>query len=155
MKISPVFFLLVLSILSCTSARPANQQRGVTDEGTIRLLEEQERLGVLNRDTAALRRVWSEQLIVNSPTNRVSSGRAVVLNFMQQGLIQYSSFERTIEHLRIDDNLAFVMGAETVHPMGNAPQAGQTVQRRFTHVWKKDGGVWLLAARHANVVPGR
>ena len=90
---------------------------------------------------------------MNSPLNRVSSDRAVALNMVHQGLIHYSVFDRTIEHLRIDGDLAFVMGAETIQPTGNAPQAGRTVQRRFTHVWKKRAGVWRMVARHANVIP--
>jgi hypothetical protein len=45
------------------------------------------------------------------------------------------------------------MGGETIQPIGNAPQAGQTVQRRFTHVWKNEEGVWRLVARHANIIP--
>lgn len=153
MKIRVLALPLLLSLLGCITPRPANQPQGTSDEATIRLLEEQERVGVLNRDTAALRRVWSEQLIVNSPSNQVSSDRSVVLNLVGQGLIHYAVFDRRIERLRIDGDVAFVMGAETIQPTGNAPQAGQTVQRRFTHVWKKDAGVWRLVARHANIIP--
>lgn len=152
MKGTALALPLVLLLLGCATARLANQP-DTTDEATIRLLEEQERVAVLNRDTAALVQLWSEQLIVNAPSNQVSSDRSVVLNLMRQGLIHYSLFERRIERLRIDDDIAFVMGGETIQPIGNAPQAGQTVQRRFTHVWKKETGVWRLVARHANIIP--
>ena len=107
---------------------------------------------MLNRDTAALRRVWAEQLIVNSPMNQVAPDRATVLNSVRLGRIHYSSFERKIEHLRIHGDVAVVMGAEAIQPAGNAPQAGQKVQRRFTHVWRKEAGVWRLVARHANII---
>ena len=96
--------------------------------------------------------VWSEQLVVNAPSNRISADRDTVLNLMRQGLIHYSSFERRIERLRVDGDIAIVMGAETIMPVGNSPQAGQTVQRRFTHVWKKEAGAWRLVVRHANVI---
>ena len=153
MKATALALPLVLALLGCSTAIPADQARDASDEATIRLLEEQERAGVLARDTAALERVWSEQLIVNAPSNQVSSDRGVVLNLMRQGLIHYSLFERRIEWLRVDGDLAIVMGAETIQPIGSAPQAGQTVQRRFTHVWKKEAGVWRLVARHANIIP--
>ena len=39
-----------------------------------------------------------------------------------------------------------------VQPIGDAPLAGKTVQRRFTNIWKKDGNTWCAIARHANVV---
>jgi ketosteroid isomerase-like protein len=110
-------------------------------------------MGVLNRDTEALLRLWSEQLIVNAPSNQISSDRSVVLNLMRQGLIHYALFERRIERLRIDDGIAIVMGGETIQPTGHAPQAGQTVQRRYTHIWKKESGTWRLVARHANIIP--
>lgn len=153
MKVSTLAVLSILSLFGCSTAGTSDQPRGTTDEATIRILEEQERLGVLNRDTAALQRVWSEHLIVNNPTNRISPDRNVVLELVRGGQISYSSFQRTIEWIRVDGDLALVMGAETIQPTGNAPQAGQTVNRRFTHVWKRDSGVWRLVGRHANIVP--
>jgi ketosteroid isomerase-like protein len=47
------------------------------------------------------------------------------------------------------------MGAETVRPIGEAPLAGQTVERRLTNIWKKEAGTWRMIARHANVSPPR
>jgi hypothetical protein len=137
--------LLILSFLllaGCTTVIP--------DEETIRSLEEQERMGVLNQDIQALERVWSEQFMVNTPTNQVSPNRSIVVDLVRQGIIHYSSFERSIEQIRFDGDIAIVMGAETVQPAGDAPLAGQTVHRRFTHIWKYDGATWRLVARHAN-----
>jgi ketosteroid isomerase-like protein len=145
-------FLLLL--LGCATASPAN--RLAVDltgaEATIRSLEEQERLAVLNQDAQALQRLWSERFIVNSPLNQIAPNRSVVLDLLQQGLIRYSSFERRIEQIRLDGDVAIVMGGETVQPIGNAPLAGQTLQRRFTHMWKHEQGAWRLVARHANNV---
>src|SRR6185295_4933996 len=101
---------------------------------------------------AALQRVWSEGLVVNTPSNQISPDREVVLNLVRQGLIDYARFERRIERLRIDGDIAIVMGGETIEAIGSSPQAGQTVQRRFTHVWKKEAGTWRLVARHANLI---
>lgn len=143
---------LVIPALSTISFAQEAQDAAGADEMTIRSLEEQVRVGVLNRDPQALQLVWSEHFMVNAPANRVSPNRGVVLDRMRQGLIHYSSYETRIEQLRIDGDIAIVMGAETVQPIGKAPLAGQTVQRRFTHVWKRQGGRWLLIARHANVV---
>lgn len=146
---------LLLLVVGCATVGPAAQTRAsiAADEASIRAFEEQERQGILNRDSQALQRIWSEHFMVNSPFNQVSPDAGVVLDLMRQGLIHYSSFERRIEHLRIDGDIAIVMGAETVRPTGNAPLAGQTVQRRFTHIWRRDGGTWRLIARHANNIP--
>lgn len=111
---------------------------------------------MLKQDFAALERIWSEHFMVNAPMNQVAPNRAVVLDIFRQGLAHYASFDRRIERLRLAGDLAFVMGSETVQPIGSAPLAGQTVERRFTHVWQKDGGAWRLVARHANnVLPSR
>ena len=59
---------------------------------------------------------------------------------------------RLIEFIRIDGNIAIVMGAETVQAIGDAPLARKTVQRRFTNIWKKDAKSWCAIACHAHVV---
>jgi ketosteroid isomerase-like protein len=41
----------------------------------------------------------------------------------------------------------------TIRELDNQELAGQTVHRRFTNVWKKEGDTWRLWARHANVIP--
>jgi len=50
----------------------------------------------------------------------------------------------------------FIMGLETVEPRVDTPSAGlsagRKVQRRFTNVWREEGGTWRLYARHANVI---
>src|SRR5688572_14367668 len=155
MKPATMFpFLLLLLACAIVPAYAQVDADSANDEAAIRALQEQLRLGVLNRDSEALGRLWSEDFMVNSPFNQVAPNAAVVLDLMRQGLIHYTSFEVRIEHIRIDDDIAIVMGGETVQPTGSAPLAGQTVQRRFTHVWRRDDGEWRLIARHANnVIP--
>lgn len=92
------------------ASRPAVDLTGA--EATIRSLEEQERVAVLNRDAQALQRLWSERFMVNSPLNQIAPDRSVVLDLLQRGLIHYSSFERRIEWIRLDGDVAIVMGGE-------------------------------------------
>lgn len=143
---------LVMGLLSQDSF--AQEARDITgaEEDTIRSLEEQERMGVLDQDLEALEQIWSEGYMVNSPFNQVAPEKSVVLDIFREGLAQYSSFDQRIEHLRVTGDIAIVMGAETVQPIGNAPRAGETVERRFTHVWERDGATWRLIGRHANNV---
>jgi ketosteroid isomerase-like protein len=123
-------------------------------EETIRALDNQERIAALNQDYSALERLWSEHFIVNAPTNQVLPDRKAVLDHFRKGMTTRSSYERSIEVVRVDGDIAIVMGAETLTPTGHAPHAGQMVQRRFTNIWRKEGGNWRLWARHANwIVP--
>lgn len=143
--------VLVACGLSATraSAAPAG------NEDAIRGMEEQERTAVLREDVPALERLWSEQLIVNNPQNEISADRTAVLDRVKRGLIRYSQFDRQIEAIRFSDDIAIVMGSETVVRKVDAAGGAQPpIRRRFTNVWRLSGGTWRMIARHANVVPG-
>lgn len=137
--------LLAVPLWGCaTTVRGTPSAR---DAALVRGLEEQERTALLNRDSVTLQQIWAPEFIVNSPLNQISPNRTVVLDLVRRGLIHYSQFERRIEELRIFGNTAVVMGSETLQPAGSN---GPPVQRRFTHVWQRDGATWRLVARHAN-----
>jgi len=144
---------LLLAALPLIAAAQS-QQPPAADDALIRSLEEQERVAVLNEDVAALERLWSEQFIVNNPQNLISADRAVVLDRVRRGLIRYSKFERQIEAIRFDDDIAIVMGSEIVVPKGDAA-SNQIVHRRFTNIWRRTGTTWRAIARHAHVIPGK
>lgn len=129
-----------------------NTENSSSEESTIRQLEEQERQAVLNEDTAALERLWSEEFIVNNPQNRVTTSRDDALSLVKRGLIRYAAFERRIEAIRFNEDIVIVMGAETVEPIGDTPRAGIIVERRYTNIWRKQAGHWCMIARHANVI---
>src|SRR5262245_13631427 len=150
--VGPLLSLLLASSLAASAAQPAEAL--AAKESAIRSLEEQERMAVLNEDLQALERLWSEHLIVNNPQNEVSPDRSAVIDRVKRGLIRYSQFERRIESIRIDGDLAIVMGSETVVRKGDAASASQAVRRRFTNIWRQSGATWRMIARHANVVPG-
>ena len=154
---NPLAFLLLVGMQLGVVAMAKNRN---ADEEFVRALDEQERIATLNRDLPAMERLWSEELTVNAPNNRVVVGRTAVLDtFVHAGIINFSVFERRIEHIRADGRFVFIMGLETVKPLRDAPSAGlvagQTVERRFTNIWKNEDGTWRLFARHANVVPNR
>lgn len=152
-----IVFSLILVFAGCVSSNvPSDSQRSIRlDEELVRSLDDQERRAVLDRDVNALERLWSADFTVNAPNNQVAVSRSQVIGMVQQGVIHYSSFERTVEFVRVADGVGIVMGAETVKPIEKAPLAGRTVTRRFTNIWRKEAGTWRLYARHANVVEAR
>ncbi len=152
--------LSVLVLLGGGTLAESKAPGRVSDEELVRSLDDQERAAALKRDVAALERLWSDQFTVNAPNNQVVVGKAAVLDtFVRTGVINFSSFERQIEFVRVDGDFAIIMGLETVKPLSDAPSAGlvagKTVKRRFTNIWKKEAGTWRLFARHANVIPTR
>jgi len=122
------------------------------DEQAVRAADNAGAVAVLKRDIPAMEKLWSEQFMVNAPNNAVTPNRAAVIELVKRGVISYTSFEQQIESVRIYGDTAVVMGSETVRPL-SGPLAGQTVQRRYTNIWRKEDGTWRAIARHANVIP--
>ena len=132
----------------------------MSNDELVRSLDDQERAAALNRDVPALERLWSDEFVVNAPNNQVVVGRQQNLDkFVRGGVINFSSFERTIEFMRVDGDFGVIMGLESVVPRTDAPTvglvAGQVIRRRFTNIWKKEGDTWRLYWRHANVMTPR
>jgi len=147
--------LLLLLLLVQPLALRAQESAPANTESTIRALEEQERVSVLNEDLAALERLWSDRLMVNNPQNAISPDRATVLDLVRRGSIRYSRFDRQIEAIRVQGDIAIVMGSEIITRNAEVAAAQPAVNRRFTHVWRQSNGAWQLVARHANMVAGR
>ena len=147
--------LLLATIVICIvtgSALGQNAKQKGDLEQTIRRLELAESDAVVRSDAAALEKLWAEDFTVNNPQNQISRGRKEVLDRVRAGLLTYSSFVREIESVGLYGDTVIVMGLEILTPTGNSPRAGQTLRRRYTNVWMKRKGDWLLTARHANVI---
>jgi ketosteroid isomerase-like protein len=133
-------------------------QSPTSDSVTVRALDDEARMAALNRDVAALERLWSDDLVVNAPNNQVVRGkRAVLDDFVRAGIINFSSFEREIEFMRVDGDFVTIMGLETLRARADSPEnglrAGAITRRRATNIWRKEGSTWRLYIRHANVIP--
>ncbi len=115
----------------------------------IRRLEQGQVDFLLKGDTAAMARQMAPDYVVNNPFNQVINASQGPI---RQGLLTYSSFVRDVERVLNHGQTVIVMGAETVVPSGQSPDAGKTIHRRFTNVWMNTTGNWLLVARHASVI---
>jgi ketosteroid isomerase-like protein len=148
--LTPILIFLVFNTATAAAQIPKQDSPA---EAMIRALDNEERVAALNQDLAALERLWSEHFIVNAPSNQILPNRNAVLDWFRKGMTTRSSYERTIEQIRVDGDMAIVMGEEVLTPTANAPHAGQRVRRRFTNIWKREGETWRLWARHANWIP--
>ena len=95
-------------------------------------------------------KIWSPTMVVNTPANVVGTVEGTKAIFRSGGL-KYISFDRTIEKITFNENIAIVMGGEVIKPQGKQPNAGKTVSRRFTHVWKYADNTWSIIARQATI----
>ncbi len=135
-------------VLAQVSKKPKD-----TLEQKIRKLDLAQAEAILRKDFQALDELCAEDFTVNNPRGEISKGNEAVKELIRSGVINYTSFVREIELVLIHGKTVIVMGRETLVPNENSPQAGQTVRRRYTNIWMKRNGKWLLTARHASIIP--
>lgn len=133
---------------------PTMASGDATVEEAIRALDAREAEAMLAADLATLANLWAPGFVVNAPDHRVKS-RDEVLKAVEESRIRYSAFQRKVERVVVQSDCAISMGGEIVTPMGDRPDAGRKLSRRYTHVWRTSGGSWTLVARHANVIETR
>jgi hypothetical protein len=122
-----------------------------TWEQDVRAAEARHRQAFLATDTAALRAMFSDRLVVNSPLNTVVD-KTQLLEMVRSGRIAISSFMQQIEHIERYGDVAVVMGQDEVVYAPPSPLAGQTQKRRFTDMWQMENGRWTFIARQATVI---
>ena len=127
------------------SGQSVKQKAAVEQE--IRRLDLAHADAILRGDLAALDKLWTEDFIVNNPFNEIDKADRI-----RTGAVTYSSFIRTPEAVVVHGDTVIVMGREEAVPKGNSPDAGKTINRRYTNIWMKRKGQWRLVARHASVI---
>ena len=122
-----------------------------TAESVIRNLEEAQKTAILKGDTIMLAKLFSKQVLVHNPQNNVTGFEGVMAR-IRMGQIDYSTFEVEIEKISFVENIAIVMGKETITPKGIAPNTGKTVTRIYTNIWLKSAETYQLIARQATII---
>ena len=140
--------VLALAMVSMAGSAAAQ----TPDESAVRSLEAREVAAIMADDVPALEHIWDEAFVVNSPNNAISVGRASVVGLLRAGVIDYHRFDRAVERVTVNGDVAVAMGAETVQPKAG-PQAGRLLQRRYTNIYVRRPDGWRMIARHANLAP--
>lgn len=118
------------------------------DETEIRKLEKMEGDAFEKKDTLTLFKLFSPNLVVNTPLNRVATLEDIK-RLIRSGKIDVSSSEKIIEKISFINDMAVVMGHDIIKPQGAMEYAGKTLTRRYTDVWIKDKTGWHLTIRQA------
>ena len=150
MRIQLTLLLVLFFTLLLSGQAEEMQDSGVEQE--IRRLDLMAAQAMLERNLQKLDGLLAEDFLVNSPGNKIVDGKKAVEDLVRNGVINYSSFDRQIESVRIEGGIAIVMGHETITPIQKGPGAGAVVRRRYTNIWLNKNGRWLLSARHASII---
>ncbi len=144
------FYLTAFLILCPTFvfAQDSKKQRDALEQ-EIRKLDLAEAEAIQKKDFQALDKLSSKDFTTNSPRNEIVRGKEELKELIRKGVINYASFVREIEEVLIYEKTVVIMGREIIITNDAAPQ---TIRRRYTNVWMKRNGKWLLTARHANII---
>ena len=145
MRLILLAVVLTVIIPNLVGAQSAKQKVALEQE--IRRLDLAHADAVLRGDLAAMDKLWTKDFKVNNPFNEIDKADRI-----RTGAVTYSSFIREPETVLIHGDTVIVMGRETVVPKGDSPDAGKTINRRYTNIWMKRSGKWRLIARHASVI---
>ncbi|MDQ3683465.1 MAG: nuclear transport factor 2 family protein [Bacteroidota bacterium] len=139
-----IIILSSLFIFFCTHAQNAA-------ETEILKLENDQKEAYLKKDTATLIKLYSAGFVVNSPSNKVETFQDLLFR-MRKGERDREAYERIIEKITFANDIAIVMGNETIKPTGIATNAGKTVKRRYTNIWMRNEKSWQLVARQSTII---
>lgn len=153
----PLAWLMALMLAAPAHAEWKAANPGVTeaakDARVAAVLAEIDKTdaAIVAGDKTAFMSKFAPEIIVNNPFNAVSNLAEIERRFTS-GLIAYEYLRRSIEHAtpRGSDEVV-LMGEETYKPRAGAVHAGKVVRRRFTDLWRLQGGKWLLSLRQATI----
>lgn len=137
----------ILTVLTPALVSAQSEKQNLVIEKEIRKLDLAHADAVLRGDLTAMDKTWIKDFKVNNPFNEVDKADRI-----RTGAVTYSSFVRVAESVQVHGDTVIVMGHEEVVPKGNSPDAGKTINRRYTNIFMKRSGKWRLIARHANVI---
>jgi hypothetical protein len=123
-----------------------------TRDAEIKRLEQLEVDSILKGDSAALfDKIWSSKMIVMTINNEIETIEETKAQ-LASGNLNYLSFERTIEKITFNDNVAVVMGGELIKPRDDQVNARRIVSTLFTHVWLHKNNSWSIIAKQATII---
>jgi hypothetical protein len=142
-----ILLAVALGVLApaAVAAQSAKQKAAIEQE--VRRLDVAHAGAILRGDLAALDKLWTKDFRVNNPFNEIDKAERI-----RTGAVTYSSFIREPESVLIHGGTVIVMGREEVVPKGSSPDAGKTINRRYTNIWMQRQGRWRLVARQASAI---
>lgn len=142
---------MVLALLLLCATVVHSQKQPSSVELEIRRLEAEQVQYLINGHLAEMKKNWAADFTVNNPFNVVQDAATGPI---QSGVLTYFKFERNIEKMLVHDSVIIVMGNELVipktAPKGSSHDTNQAIKRRFTNIWMRKDGEWLMIARHAS-----
>jgi len=141
--------IFIIMLIACFGFSSKGQDKDI--ESIIKQMDQKNAAVIVKADSVAMVDLLAADFTINRSTGNVVSGLANTLALFKTGTVGYDSFSVHTDFVLVKNpTLAISMGSEVVILGGRSELKGQTVRRRFTHVWTKEKNSWRLLARHAN-----
>lgn len=96
---------------------------------------------------------YSSTFVANTPGGGVVNGPQMQAAFAR-GSVRYAAVEMKLDYAGSHGpDMVVLMGEEIVVPGVGARNAGERIRRRFTDIFRKEGGEWRHDVRHSAVIP--
>jgi ketosteroid isomerase-like protein len=145
---------LVVALLLLTAALAAQQGDSRSRaqqprvEQIIRTLDTERIQAQLHADAAALDRLYADDFIGVGPSGTVRTKPQVLADFTS-GTLKFQSITTDDVQVRVYGNTAVETGRSTMQGQDKGRPVPQ--ETRFTRVWVKQHGNWLLVANHYSI----
>lgn len=105
----------------------------------------------------ALRSLLSRDLVVSDPSNTIRH-RDDLVDLFAGGQVAYREIDLRVDHVEaLGRDLAVVVGWEITVPdalpedTGLGDTLGRPLRRRFTNVFRREGGAWRLLVKQSTI----
>ncbi|WP_338047515.1 nuclear transport factor 2 family protein [Pontibacter korlensis] len=129
--------LLISALLVINSVLAQQVDQNPALQAEIKKLDLAHAMAIYKGDALALDSLMDDDVTVNHPINQIVKEKKELLDLIKQGVIRYTSFERSPEAFLFFNDMVVVMGNEIVVPAQGAPNAEKRIQRRYTNIWIK------------------
>jgi uncharacterized protein (TIGR02246 family) len=131
--------------LAVAQTETGSRSQHASVEQIIRKLDEERIQAQIHADAAALNRLYADDFIGVGPSGTVRTKPQVIADFTS-GTLKFHSITTDEVQVRVYGNTAVETGLSTM----KGEDKGKTVPQdtRFTRVWVKQQGRWLLVANH-------
>ena len=107
-------------------------------------------------DARSAESFYTVDFMLNGPGNRFLNRAETLAGIGRTAssphAFRYTSYEHTVEAACVRDDLVVLMGSEITVSEGGRPEYdGKPIMRRFTDVWRKEGGEWKKLARQSTI----
>jgi len=119
--LSLLMFTVVSTLVMAQSPSPSVDSQA---EQQVRKASNEEVQAFLRKDSESMARLWSDDLVVTNPLNKLVT-KQEVLGMVQSGFLVITAYERRIEYARVYGETVILAGRETVVWGGKMPKPGR------------------------------